>query len=110
MNALEDTEGTLITYGRSQSRRDALQLAAAASDKAADLAIAVADACVEARADAQYITRQLGGGGAVREAIELILRCQGQWPALVERYRGERLIGEGGTVGDANGFALPPRP
>jgi outer membrane protein, multidrug efflux system len=38
LNALEDTEGTLITYGRSQSRRDSLQLAAAASDKAADLA------------------------------------------------------------------------
>jgi outer membrane protein, multidrug efflux system len=38
LNALEDTEGTLITYGRSQSRREALQLAAAASDKAADLA------------------------------------------------------------------------
>ena len=38
LNALEDTEGTLITYGRSQFRRDALQLAAAASDKAADLA------------------------------------------------------------------------
>jgi outer membrane protein, multidrug efflux system len=38
LNALEDTEGTLIIYGRSQSRREALQLAAAASDKAADLA------------------------------------------------------------------------
>jgi multidrug efflux system outer membrane protein len=38
LNALEDTEGTLITYGRSQSRREALQLAASASDKAADLA------------------------------------------------------------------------
>ena len=38
LNALEDTEGTLITYGRSQSRREALQLAATASDKAADLA------------------------------------------------------------------------
>src|SRR6202030_4579171 len=38
LNALEDTEGTLITYGRSQSRREALQVAAAASDKAADLA------------------------------------------------------------------------
>jgi multidrug efflux system outer membrane protein len=38
LNALEDTEGTMITYGRSQSRREALQLAAAASDKAADLA------------------------------------------------------------------------
>jgi multidrug efflux system outer membrane protein len=38
LNALEDTEGALITYGRSQSRRQALQVAAAASDKAADLA------------------------------------------------------------------------
>ena len=38
LSALEDTEGALIGYGRSQSRRDALKLAAAASDKAADLA------------------------------------------------------------------------
>ena len=38
LGALEDTEGALISYGRSQTRRDALQLAAAASDKAADLA------------------------------------------------------------------------
>jgi multidrug efflux system outer membrane protein len=38
LNALEDAEGTMITFGRSQSRREALQVAAAASDKAADLA------------------------------------------------------------------------
>lgn len=38
LNALEDTEGALVSYGRSQLRRDALQVAAAASDKAADLA------------------------------------------------------------------------
>jgi len=38
LNALEDTEGALIVYGRSQSRRESLQVAAAASDKAADLA------------------------------------------------------------------------
>ena len=38
LGALEDTEGAMITYGRSQSRRDTLKLAAAASDKAADLA------------------------------------------------------------------------
>lgn len=38
LNALQDTEGSLISYGRSQSRRDALALAAAASDKASDLA------------------------------------------------------------------------
>ena len=38
LNALETTEGALINYNRTQSRRDSLQLAAAASDKAADLA------------------------------------------------------------------------
>jgi 3-deoxy-D-manno-octulosonate 8-phosphate phosphatase (KDO 8-P phosphatase) len=43
------------------------------------LAVAVADACPEARASAHYITQTLGGRGAVRETIELILRCQGHW-------------------------------
>lgn len=38
LGALEDTEGSLISYGRAQSRRDSLRTAAAASDKAADLA------------------------------------------------------------------------
>ena len=45
--------------------------------RACGLAVAVADACAEARADAHYITRTPGGRGAVREVIELILRCQG---------------------------------
>jgi 3-deoxy-D-manno-octulosonate 8-phosphate phosphatase (KDO 8-P phosphatase) len=44
------------------------------------LAVAVADACSEARALAHYITQKRGGHGAVRETIELILRCQGHWP------------------------------
>jgi multidrug efflux system outer membrane protein len=38
LGALEDTEGALISYGRAQSRRESLRVAAAASDKAADLA------------------------------------------------------------------------
>ena len=38
LNALQDTEGALISYGRSQAHRDALAAAAAGSDKAADLA------------------------------------------------------------------------
>jgi 3-deoxy-D-manno-octulosonate 8-phosphate phosphatase (KDO 8-P phosphatase) len=49
------------------------------------LAVAVADACVEARAAAHYVTRAPGGTGAVREAIERILRCQGPWPDSGER-------------------------
>jgi YrbI family 3-deoxy-D-manno-octulosonate 8-phosphate phosphatase len=43
------------------------------------LAVAVADACPEARAGAHHVTRLAGGRGAVREVIELILRCQGEW-------------------------------
>jgi outer membrane protein, multidrug efflux system len=38
LGALEDTEGALINYGHAQTRREALRVAAAASDKAADLA------------------------------------------------------------------------
>ena len=47
------------------------------------LAAAVADGCREARAAAHYVTRAPGGGGAVREVIELILRCQGAWERIV---------------------------
>jgi 3-deoxy-D-manno-octulosonate 8-phosphate phosphatase (KDO 8-P phosphatase) len=43
------------------------------------LAVAVADACAEVRAGAHYITRTPGGRGAVRETIELILRCQNKF-------------------------------
>lgn len=43
------------------------------------LAVAVADACVEARLAAHFITRRPGGRGAVREVIELLMRCQGIW-------------------------------
>jgi 3-deoxy-D-manno-octulosonate 8-phosphate phosphatase (KDO 8-P phosphatase) len=53
------------------------------------LAVAPADACAEVRADAHYVTRAPGGRGAVRETIELILRCQGAWGRLVERMRDE---------------------
>jgi 3-deoxy-D-manno-octulosonate 8-phosphate phosphatase (KDO 8-P phosphatase) len=55
------------------------------------LAVAVADACAEARAAAHYVTRAAGGGGAVRETVELILRCQGAWQPVVDRLRGQRL-------------------
>jgi 3-deoxy-D-manno-octulosonate 8-phosphate phosphatase (KDO 8-P phosphatase) len=55
------------------------------------LAVAVADACPEARAEAHLVTRAAGGQGAAREVIELVLGCQGLWQQAVERYRNERL-------------------
>ena len=53
----------------------------------AGLAVAVADACPEAIADAHYVTKAGGGRGAVREVIELVLRAQGHWQALVAKLR-----------------------
>jgi 3-deoxy-D-manno-octulosonate 8-phosphate phosphatase (KDO 8-P phosphatase) len=49
------------------------------------LAVAVADACAEARRVAHYTTRAPGGRGAVREVIERVLRCQGLWPSTAGR-------------------------
>jgi 3-deoxy-D-manno-octulosonate 8-phosphate phosphatase (KDO 8-P phosphatase) len=65
------------------------------------LAAAVADACPEARAVAQYVTNAGGGRGAVREVIELILSAQGLWNKAVERYRAQARTGPGGTAGGA---------
>ena len=48
--------------------------------------IAVADAAFETREHAQYVTKANGGFGAVREAIEVILKAQGRWEDLVKRY------------------------
>jgi 3-deoxy-D-manno-octulosonate 8-phosphate phosphatase (KDO 8-P phosphatase) len=50
------------------------------------LAVAVADACPEVRAAAHYTTRLPGGRGAVREAIEWLLRLQGRWDGIVAEY------------------------
>lgn len=50
------------------------------------LAAAVADATAETRAAAHYVTRLAGGFGAVREVCELVLKAQGKWDELMERY------------------------
>jgi 3-deoxy-D-manno-octulosonate 8-phosphate phosphatase (KDO 8-P phosphatase) len=55
----------------------------------AGLAVAVADACAEARMAAHYVTTKPGGHGAVREVIELLLRCQGRWQPLLDRFLKE---------------------
>ena len=57
--------------------------------RACGLAVAVADACAEAREEADYVTQVPGGRGAVREVIELILRAQGSWQGILARYRNE---------------------
>lgn len=53
----------------------------------AGVGVAVANAVAEARAAADFVTRAAGGNGAVREVIEMILKAQGKWDALVADYR-----------------------
>jgi 3-deoxy-D-manno-octulosonate 8-phosphate phosphatase (KDO 8-P phosphatase) len=48
--------------------------------------IAVADACAEVRAAAAVVTTLPGGRGAVREAIERLLKARGGWEAITARY------------------------
>ncbi len=52
------------------------------------LGIAVADAAPETREHAQYVTAARGGFGAVREVVELILKAQGRWDEVLQRYLG----------------------
>ena len=52
----------------------------------AGLAVAVGDAVHEAKAAAHVVTRAAGGRGAVREAIEMILKAQKKWQPFVDHY------------------------
>lgn len=54
--------------------------------KRAGLAIAVGDAVAEVKSVAHYVAGNLGGNGAVREAVELILKAQGKWAEFVDKY------------------------
>src|SRR5947208_2255987 len=53
----------------------------------AGLAIAVGNAVPEVKQIAHYTTKALAGNGAVREAIELILRSKGSWEAIIDKAR-----------------------
>jgi len=51
------------------------------------LAVAVGDAVPEVKRAAHYVTRAHGGRGAVRETVELILKCKGAWAEMIDRAR-----------------------
>ena len=52
----------------------------------AGLGIAVADAPEEVRDAADYATSVPGGGGAVREVVELLLKNTGKWESVIEKF------------------------
>ncbi len=58
--------------------------------RAAGLAIAVKNARAEVKHEAHYITPHAGGDGALRDAVEFILKAQGKWKRVLEAYIGER--------------------
>jgi 3-deoxy-D-manno-octulosonate 8-phosphate phosphatase (KDO 8-P phosphatase) len=53
----------------------------------AGLAIAVGDAVPEVKRAAHYTTRASAGHGAIREAVELILKSKGIWEAMIDKAR-----------------------
>jgi 3-deoxy-D-manno-octulosonate 8-phosphate phosphatase (KDO 8-P phosphatase) len=58
--------------------------------RAGGLAIAVKNARAEVRKEAHYVTPHAGGDGALRDAVEFILKAQGRWKKVLEDYIGER--------------------
>ncbi|MBN1869440.1 MAG: HAD-IIIA family hydrolase [Candidatus Omnitrophica bacterium] len=54
--------------------------------KKAGFSVAVENAAEEVKEKADYITKCKGGCGAVREVIELILKTQKKWAALLKKY------------------------
>jgi 3-deoxy-D-manno-octulosonate 8-phosphate phosphatase (KDO 8-P phosphatase) len=58
--------------------------------RAGGLGIAVKNARAEVKEEAHYVTLHAGGEGALRDAVEFILKAQGKWRRVVEEYIGER--------------------
>lgn len=54
--------------------------------RAVGFGVSVADGVPEIRRCAAYVTCQRGGRGAVREVIEVVLKAQGKWQEIVERF------------------------
>lgn len=55
--------------------------------KRAGLAVAVGDAVPEVKKAAHYVTKALAGHGAVREAVELVLKAKGAWAETIVKAR-----------------------
>lgn len=51
------------------------------------LAVAVGDAVPEVKKAAHHTTKAVAGHGAVREAVELVLKSKGIWEAMIDKAR-----------------------
>jgi len=50
------------------------------------LAIATANARLEVKQEAHYVTAAPGGSGAVREVVEMLFKAQGCWEEILKKY------------------------
>jgi 3-deoxy-D-manno-octulosonate 8-phosphate phosphatase (KDO 8-P phosphatase) len=57
--------------------------------RAGGLAIAVNNARTDVKKEAHYVTPHVGGDGALRGAVEFILKAQGKWQSVLKNYIGE---------------------
>lgn len=64
--------------------------------RAGGFAIGVKNARAEVKREAHYVTPHAGGEGALRDAVEFILKAQGKWKKTVEDY----LAGKSGRHGN----------
>jgi 3-deoxy-D-manno-octulosonate 8-phosphate phosphatase (KDO 8-P phosphatase) len=53
----------------------------------AGLAVAVGNAVPEVKEAAHYVTKALAGHGAIREAVELVLKSKGIWEEMIDKAR-----------------------
>jgi 3-deoxy-D-manno-octulosonate 8-phosphate phosphatase (KDO 8-P phosphatase) len=56
--------------------------------RVAGLAVAVKNARAEVKQEAHYVTPHSGGEGALRDAVEFILKAQGKWKRVLQEYIG----------------------
>jgi 3-deoxy-D-manno-octulosonate 8-phosphate phosphatase (KDO 8-P phosphatase) len=85
-------EGTLIRFGARME--DVAYMGDDLGDlpllRRVGLPVAVPNAVAEVKAVCRLTLQAPGGGGAVRELAEILLRARGQWETAVQDYLTER--------------------
>jgi 3-deoxy-D-manno-octulosonate 8-phosphate phosphatase (KDO 8-P phosphatase) len=66
----------------------------------AGLCACPADGVEEVRSRVDYVSRAVGGDGAAREFVELVLKAQGRWERLIASYVGEEAPAVDAAIND----------
>ncbi|PKN70507.1 MAG: phenylphosphate carboxylase subunit delta [Deltaproteobacteria bacterium HGW-Deltaproteobacteria-12] len=60
--------------------------------KAVGFSAAVADALDVVKKSVAYVTKNMGGRGAVREVCDMLLQAQGKWPEIAAKYEFDEYL------------------